>query len=72
VASQEHSLRIRIATEYRRRAPGPEVIADLQRQRAVVRIEDHARRIMAEAPPLTGDQRRHLAEVMLASADATA
>lgn len=70
MASQEHSLRQRIAVEHRKRNPDPDLIADLQRERAVVRIEDFAAEILAAAPPLTGEQRQHLAEVMLGGGDA--
>jgi len=72
--SQEHSLRQQLATEHRRRNPDPEVIAGLQRERAVARIEDFARKVMAGAPPLTVDQRRRLAAVVLGdgAADAAA
>jgi hypothetical protein len=73
LASQEHSLRQRIAVEHRKRNPDPDVIADLQRQRAVVRVEDFAAEIFAAAPPLTNEQRQHLAAIMLkGGADAAA
>lgn len=65
MASQEHSLRQRIAVEHRKRNPDPDVIADLQRQRAVVRVERFAAEVFAAAPPLTDGQRQHLADVML-------
>jgi hypothetical protein len=68
MASREHSLRMRIAREHRHREPDPDVLAALQREHAVARIEDHARKILASSPPLTIDQRRHLAEVMLGEA----
>jgi hypothetical protein len=72
VASREHTLRVKIATEYRRRDPDPDVIADLQRERAVVRIENFASRVLAEAPALTIDQRRRLAAVVLGDGAADA
>jgi hypothetical protein len=74
VASREHSLRVRIASEYSRRNPDPDLIAELQRERATVRIETFARKVLAGVPSLTGDQRRRLAAVMLedGAADVTA
>jgi len=73
MASREHSLRQRIATEHRRRDPDPDLIADLQRERAVVRIEDYVRRVFADAPALTIDQRQRIAAVVLGGgADAAA
>lgn len=65
MASKEHSLRIAIATEFRRRNPDPDLIADLQRQRAAVRIADFVRKVRAEAPPLTAVQRQELAALIL-------
>lgn len=72
MASREHSLRMRIAREHRHHEPDPDVLAALQREHAVVRIEDYARRVLADSPDLTLDQRRHLAAVMLGGADADA
>lgn len=65
MASREHRLRAQIATECSRSQPDPSLIADLQRERAVVRIEDFALGVFAAAPPLRDEQRQHLAEVML-------
>jgi hypothetical protein len=65
MASREHSLRAQIATEHSRANPDPDRIADLQRERAAVRIADFARKVMADAPPLTREQRQDLAAVML-------
>lgn len=62
---QELALRQQLATEHRKRDPDPERIADLQRRRAVLRIEGFAAKVLAASPPLSGDQRQHLAEVML-------
>lgn len=72
MASQEHLLRQRIATEHRRRDPDPDLIADLQREHAVVRIADFAHRVLAAAPALTIDQRKELAALVLGGADGTA
>lgn len=72
MASQEHLLRQRIATEHRRRDPDPDLIADLQRERAVVRIAAFANRVLATAPALTIDQRQKLAELVLGGANGTA
>jgi hypothetical protein len=73
LSDREHSLRAQLAAEHRRRNPDPDLIADLQRKRAVVRIEDFAANIFASAPPLHDEQRQHLAEVMLrGGADAAA
>jgi hypothetical protein len=72
MASREHRLRAQIATEYSRPSPDPDRIAELQRQRAVVRIEDHARKVLADAPPLTAEQHLRLARVMLGGDDAAA
>jgi hypothetical protein len=70
---QEQSLRQRIATEYRRLDPDPERIADLQRERAVLRIAGFAAKVLGAAPPLRDEQRQHLAQVMLmGDADAAA
>ena len=71
MASQEHSIRARIAHEHRRRHPDPDVIADLRRQHAVVRIEGYVRRVLSVTPPLTAAQRRELA-TLLAGGDADA
>lgn len=65
MSQRELSLRQQLATEHRRRDPDPDRIADLQRERAVARIEDFAAEIFTAAPPLRDDQRQHLAEVML-------
>ena len=58
-------FRQQLATEHRRRDPNPDRIADLQRERAAVRVEDFA----AESSPprrlSVPEQRQHLAEVML-------
>jgi hypothetical protein len=70
VSDREHSLRQRLATEHRRRDPDPELIAELQRQRAVARIEDFAAGVFIAAPPLLAEQRQHLAAVMLRGGDA--
>lgn len=72
MASQEHSLRQRIAVEHRKRNPDHDVIADLQRERAVVRVEQFAAEVFAAAPPLHEEQRQHLAKVMLGGADEAA
>lgn len=69
MATQEHSLRQRIAVEHRKRNPDPDVIADLQRQRAVVRVKAFAAEVFAAAPPLTDEQRQHLADLMLGGGD---
>lgn len=70
---QELALRQQLATEHRRRVPDPERIADLQRRRAVLRIQAFAAMVLAGSPPLREDQRRHLAAVMLGGdADAAA
>jgi hypothetical protein len=55
-----------------RRDPDPDRIADLQRERAVARIEDFAAGIFTAAPPLRAEQRQHLAEIMLRGASAAA
>lgn len=65
MASREHRLRAQLASEYSRSHPDPGLIADLQRERAVVRVEAFAAEVFAAAPPLTDEQRRYLAEVML-------
>lgn len=70
MASLEHSLRARLAYEHRRRTPDRELILDLRRQLARQQIEDHIRRITSAAPPLTPDQRRELADLVLAGGDA--
>jgi hypothetical protein len=65
MSSRERSLRARIAYEHCRRDPDPSLIAELQRERAVVRIEDFAVEIFTAAPALRDEQRQHLAEIML-------
>jgi DNA-binding IclR family transcriptional regulator len=70
--NREHSLRQQLATEHRRRNPDPDRIAELQRERAVVRIEEFAAEVFAAAPPLHDDQRQHLAAVMLGGNDEAA
>lgn len=64
-ASREHALRVRIASEHRRRVRNPELINELRREHAVVQISDYVTRIMSAAPPLTSDQRRELAAILL-------
>lgn len=69
----EHQLRARIATEHRRRDPDHDLIDDLQRERACIRIEDSVRKILASAPPLTDSQRLRLAAILVGgAADAAA
>jgi hypothetical protein len=70
MSQRELSLRQQLATEHRRRDLDPDRIADLQRQRAVVRIADFAAKIFAAAPPLRTEERQHLADVMLRGGDA--
>lgn len=65
MSQREHSLRQQLATEHRKRDPDPDLIVDLQRERAAVRVEDFAAKIFAAAPPLRDEQRQRLAEVML-------
>lgn len=65
MSSREQSLRARIAYEHCRRDPDPDLIDELQRERAVVRIEDFAAGIFTAAPQLRAEQRQHLAEIML-------
>lgn len=65
MATKEHLLRMRIATEHRRREPDLDLIADLQRERAAVRIADFTRKVLAEAPPLTLGQRQELAALLV-------
>jgi hypothetical protein len=72
MSERELSLRQQLATEHRRRDSDPDRIADLQRKRVVARIEDFASEIFAAAPPLTDEQRQHLAAVMLRGGGADA
>ena len=69
MSSREQSLRARIAYEHCRRDPDPDLIADLQRERAVMRIEDFAAGVFLAAPPLRAEQRQHLAAAMLRGGD---
>jgi hypothetical protein len=68
VSERERSLRQQLATEHRRRNRAPERIVDLRRQLAEQQIRDHITRILAAAPPLTVDQRRELAALVLEGA----
>ena len=61
----EHALRVQIAQEHRRKVRDPERIAELQRKRAAERIRESIAKITSAAPPLTADQRRELAELLL-------
>lgn len=72
MATEEHRLRQRIAVEHSKRNPDLSLIDDLQRQRAVARVENFAAEIFAAAPPLTASQRQHLAKVMLGGDDEAA
>lgn len=71
-ASREHALRVRIATEHRRRDPDLNLIAELQRERALVRIGDYTRDVLAAAPPLTPEDRRRVVETVEAIVDGAA
>jgi len=62
---KEHSLRGQLAAAYHRRERDPERILDLRRQLAAQQIRDHITRILEAAPPLTVDQRRELAALVL-------
>lgn len=72
MASQEHVLRARLATEYRRGAPDPDRIRDIRRRLAAAQVEGHITRILSAAPPLNDDEREHLAALVLGGADAAA
>ena len=61
----EHSLRVQIAQEHRRKVRDPERIAELQRKRAAERIRESITKITGTAPPLTLDERRELAALLL-------
>lgn len=69
---KEHSLRGQLAAEHHRREPDLERILDLRRQLAAQQIYDHVTRIYKSAPPLTLDQRRRLAALVLGGDDAAA
>jgi hypothetical protein len=62
--SREHTLRAQTAAEIRRRNPDPVRIDELRRERAVVRIEDSVRKILAAAPALTLEDRRRVVEAV--------
>jgi len=73
MSEREISLRQQLATEHRRRARNPERILDLRRHLAAQQIRDHITRILGTAPPLTLEQRRELAALVLEGpVDATA
>ncbi len=65
MSSREQSLRARIAYEHCRRDPDPDLIDELQRERAVVRIEDFAAGVFTAAPQLRAGQREHRAGIRL-------
>jgi hypothetical protein len=67
----EHSLRVQIAQEHRRKVRDPERIAELQRRRAAERIRESVTKIMSAAPPLTVGQRRELAALFLSEGGAS-
>lgn len=66
---KEHSLRGQLAAAYHRRDRDPERILDLRRQLAAQQIHDHVTRILTAAPPLTDEQRRELAALLLQRPD---
>jgi hypothetical protein len=68
LSQRELSLRQQLATEYRRRQRSPERILELRRRLAAQQIRDQITRILAAAPPLTADQRRELAALVLEGA----
>jgi hypothetical protein len=65
MSTLEHSLRVQIAQEHRRKVRDPERIAELQRKRAAERIRESITKITETAPPLTVDERRELAALLL-------
>ena len=56
--------RARIASLSRSRDPDDPALVDARRNLRYERLADHIARVVAEAPPLTGDQRRKLAALL--------
>lgn len=65
MSQREKSLRAKMATEYRRKNPDAERITAARRELAAQQIRDYITRITEAAPPLTGEQRRELAGLLL-------
>lgn len=56
--------RARVASLSRSRTPDDPDLVDARRDLRAARLEDYIRRTIEAAPPLTEDQRRHLAALL--------
>jgi hypothetical protein len=64
VPSAKYSARGRLNVLQRHRPPDDPAIADARRDLAAASLEEYISRIVAEAPPLTEDQRSRIAALL--------
>jgi len=60
--------RARVASLSRSRTPDDPALVGARRDLKAARLEDHIRRVVAEAPPLTDEQRDKLAAILRGAA----
>ncbi|MEY4081692.1 MAG: hypothetical protein RL430_2122 [Actinomycetota bacterium] len=60
--------RARVASLSRSRTPDDPALVSARRDLKAARLEDHIRRVVAEAPPLTDEQRDKLAAILRGAA----
>jgi hypothetical protein len=58
--------RARVAALSRDRLPDDPDLVSARQNLAVLKIEDHVRRVIAQAPPLTDEQRERIADLLRA------
>lgn len=64
----EHQLRAQLASAHRTKTRDPERIDALRRQLREQQLAEHIRRVVDQAPPLTGEQRARLAALLTEAA----
>lgn len=64
--SSKLSQRGRVAALSRSRQPDDPELVEARRDLAVLSLEEHIRRVVAEAPPLTDEQRDRIAALLRA------
>jgi hypothetical protein len=65
MSEESRTLRGKLASAGR---DNPEAVEDLRRDFEAERLADHIRRLVAEAPPLTAEQKNRLAALLLRDA----
>jgi hypothetical protein len=70
VPSTKYGARNRLNALQRYRRPDDPAIADARRDLAAASLEEYISRIVAEAPPLTEDQRSRIAALLRSGGDA--